>query len=80
MTDQKKIVIIAGPNGATLLYLVPTRRVGTHTIRAAVCHATRRVETALPRSAWERDLFSSPQPSPAGEGVYGYCNPLFYCA
>jgi len=33
--------------------------VGIHTDRAAVYYSTRRVETAFPRSAWERDNLES---------------------
>ncbi|MEI6708036.1 MAG: hypothetical protein WCK96_12985 [Methylococcales bacterium] len=38
------------------VYLVPTRRVGIHSDRAADCYATRRVETVFPRGAWERQI------------------------
>jgi hypothetical protein len=40
---------------AEKFYLVPTRCVGIHTDRAAVYYSTRRVDTAFPRSAWERE-------------------------
>jgi len=41
-------------NDSGLECLVPTRRVGIHAARAAGCFSTQRVDTAFPRSAWER--------------------------
>ncbi|MCK9620304.1 MAG: thiol reductant ABC exporter subunit CydD [Methylobacter sp.] len=41
--------------GARQSNLVPTRRVEAHAARAAGCSSTQRVDTAFPRSAWERE-------------------------
>ena len=42
--------------------LVPTRYVGIHAVRAAVCYSTPRVETAFPRGAWEREKILQIEP------------------
>jgi hypothetical protein len=43
--------------------LVPTRYVGIHAVRAAVCYLTPRVETAFPRGAWEREKILQIEPA-----------------
>jgi hypothetical protein len=58
LTEQEKqrlIQLIEQGKPLPAHYLVPMRCVGINAVRAAVCLSTRRVDTAFPRGAWERD-------------------------